>query len=65
MDYTNSIKDYIALEIETLKKLNVEDINKAMNLMDDTRKAGGTIFVFGTVEVPQPHHIIKMTSIKV
>ena len=45
MDYTNSIKDYIALEIETLKKLNVEDINKAMNLMDDTRKAGGTIFV--------------------
>ena len=24
MDYTNSIKDYIALEIETLKKLNVE-----------------------------------------
>ena len=47
MDYTNSIKDYIALEIETLKKLNVEDINKAMNLMDDTRKAGGTIFVFG------------------
>ena len=47
MDYTKSIKDYIELEIETLKKLNVEDINKAMNLMDDTRKAGGTIFVFG------------------
>ena len=47
MDYTNRIKDYISLEIETLKKLNVEDINKAMNLMDDTRKAGGTIFVFG------------------
>ena len=35
MDYTQSIKDYIELEIETLKKLNVEDINKAMNLMDD------------------------------
>lgn len=39
MDYTNSIKDYIALEIETLKKLNVEDINKAMNLMDEIGRA--------------------------
>ena len=51
MDYTKSIKDYIELEIETLKKLNVEDINKAMNLMDDTRKAGGTIFVLISIKV--------------
>ncbi len=47
MDYTNMIKDYIALEIETLQKLNVEDINQAMQLMDETRKAGKTIYIFG------------------
>lgn len=47
MDYTNEIKKYIELEIETLKKLDVQAINEAANLMDETRKAGNTIYIFG------------------
>ena len=47
MDYTNEIKKYIELEIETLKKLDVQAINAAANLIDETRKAGNTIYIFG------------------
>lgn len=34
MNYTNDIRDYLALEIEILKKLDVEQINAALNLLD-------------------------------
>ena len=47
MDYTNEIKKYIELEIETLKKLDIQAINAAANLIDETRKAGNTIYIFG------------------
>ena len=33
MDYTKAIRDYLALEIETLNKLDVTAVNDAMNLI--------------------------------
>ena len=33
MDFRNDINDYISLEIETLKKLDVDAINEALNLL--------------------------------
>ncbi len=47
MDYTEKIKDYINEEIEILKKLDVQEINRALNLLEKTRAAGGTIYSFG------------------
>lgn len=47
MDYRNKIKEYINLEIETLKNLDVDAINEAMNLIHDTYEKEGTIYVFG------------------
>ena len=47
MDYRNQIKEYINLENETLKNLNIDAINDAMNLIYDTYEKEGTIYVFG------------------
>ena len=47
MNYQNEIKDYIANEIETLKKLDVEAINAALNLLRETQENGNTVYVFG------------------
>lgn len=47
MDYTRQIQDYMALEIEVLKKLDVDAINAAMNLIEETRQKEGTIYIFG------------------
>ena len=47
MNYTNDIRDYLALEIELLKKLDVEQINAALNLLDETRQKKGRIYICG------------------
>ncbi len=47
MDYRESIKTYIGHEIDTLKALDVDAINDAMNLMMETFEAQKTIYVFG------------------
>ena len=47
MNYINDIKDYIALEIEILKKLDVEQINAALNLLNETREKKGRIYICG------------------
>ena len=47
MNYINDIKDYIALEIEILKKLDVEQINAALNLLNETRQKKGRIYICG------------------
>ena len=47
MNYTNDIRDYLALEIEILKKLDVEQINAALNLLDETRQKKGRIYICG------------------
>ena len=38
MDFRKDIKDYIALEIDTLNKLDVDAINDALNLLMETAK---------------------------
>lgn len=47
MDFRKDINDYIALEIETLKKLDVVAINEALNLLMETAKNHKRIYVFG------------------
>ena len=47
MNYMNDIQNYIALEIEVLKKLDVEQINAALNLLNETRQRNGRIYICG------------------
>ena len=47
MNFRNDINDYISLEIETLKKLDVDAINEALNLLMETAKNHKRIYVFG------------------
>lgn len=47
MDYTKDIQDYIALEIEVLKRLDTNQINAALNLLDETRKKKGRVYICG------------------
>lgn len=47
MDYKNQIRDYIALEIETLKKLDVDAIDAAMQLIMEAYSANKRIYIFG------------------
>lgn len=47
MDFKKDIRDYITLEIETLKKLDVDLINDALNLLLETAKAHKRVYIFG------------------
>ena len=47
MDYKELIREYIEFEIATLKKLSIDDINDAMNLIYETYEKEATIYVFG------------------
>ena len=47
MDYRVDIRKYIELEIETLNKLDVEAINRAITLLEATWDAEGTVYVLG------------------
>lgn len=47
MNYTNDIKNYIELEREILSHLDVEQINAALNLLDETRLKKGRIYICG------------------
>ncbi len=47
MDFKQDIRDYIACEIETLQNLDVEAINAALNLLDETRLNKKRVYVFG------------------
>ncbi len=46
-NYTNDIRDYIELEKETLDKLNVEEINAAINLIVEAYEGKHNIYIFG------------------
>ena len=46
-DYRNEIKDYIRREIETINALDIDSINDVMNLLEETRLNGKTVYVFG------------------
>ena len=45
MDFRKDIKDYIALEIDTLNKLDVDAINDALNLLMETAKMHKRIYI--------------------
>ncbi len=47
MNYSEQIRNYINLEIEILGKLNQEEINKAMNVIERARTEGKTVYVCG------------------
>ena len=47
MDYTQQIKDYIELEIQVLKNLELENINTAMNLIMQAYEEERNIYIFG------------------
>ena len=46
-DYKHDIREYISHEIDTLKSLDVDAINDALNLLLQTMEDGNTVFVFG------------------
>lgn len=47
MDYKNMIREYIALEIETLQKLDVDAIDAAMQLIMEAYNNKKKIYIFG------------------
>lgn len=47
LDYSKQIKDYIELEISILKMVDKSEINKAMNLLEEAREKGNTVYTFG------------------
>lgn len=47
MDYKDKIKSYLQVETDILNKLDIEEINKAMNLLEETRKNKATVFTCG------------------
>ena len=46
-DYKSEISRYIEHEIETLRALDTDAINDALNLLLETMENGNTVFVFG------------------
>lgn len=46
-DYTSDIRAYIQRESEILNALDVDSINAAMNLLEDCRKNGRSVYIFG------------------
>jgi len=47
VNYIKEIQDYIALEINILKQLDVVNIDAALNLLDETRRKKGRIYICG------------------
>ena len=46
-DYISEINTYLEHEIDTLKALDMNEINAALNLLLETFENGNTVFVFG------------------
>lgn len=46
-DFTKQIKEYYDIEIEALKRLDAEEISKAMNVIHQCYLDGGNIYIFG------------------
>ncbi|MBQ6840661.1 MAG: SIS domain-containing protein [Bacilli bacterium] len=47
MDFKKAIEEYYEREINCIKRLNLDEINEAMNAIYDTYEKGGTIYVCG------------------
>ena len=46
-DYREEIKDYLAHEVETIRALDVESINAALNLLEEAFQRESTVYIFG------------------
>lgn len=46
-DYRREIKDYLRHEVATLERLDVEEINRALNLLEEAFQRESTIYIFG------------------
>jgi D-sedoheptulose 7-phosphate isomerase len=46
-DYTDKIKKYLELEIQVMKRLDVDAINRVMNTLEEARLAGKTVYICG------------------
>ncbi len=47
MDFLKKLEEYRTREIEVYQKLNLADVNKVMNVLEDARKSGKHIFICG------------------
>lgn len=47
MDYRDQMKNYFEKEIATIRALNLDEINKAINAIMETRERGGIIYTMG------------------
>lgn len=47
LDYSQEINQYLKKEIETIQSLNVEEINRALNLLREAFERENTIYIFG------------------
>jgi D-sedoheptulose 7-phosphate isomerase len=47
MDYTQKLKDYIEEEKKVIDSLNLNEISTVMNVLEETRKKHGRIFICG------------------
>ena len=47
MDYKNEIKNYLNEEIQIIKNLDIDAINDAMNLLEETRAKGTMVYLIG------------------
>lgn len=46
-DFIKELQDYRDREIEVFQKLNLEDVNKVMNVLEDARVEGRHVFICG------------------
>lgn len=47
IDYKEQIKEYLTKEVSILNKLNIEELNTAMNAVNDAWKNGANIYTMG------------------
>ena len=47
MDFKKEIKNYLDEEIKILNSIDISSINDALNLLEETRENGTTVYVFG------------------
>ena len=47
VDYTKDIRDYLRIEAETLKKLDVNEISRAINVLQDALVNERPVYIFG------------------
>lgn len=46
-DYKAQIRAYLGHEVETIQRLDVNEINRALNLLQETFENGSTVYIFG------------------